>query len=367
VRRQETNRRSIWPPASDWLQCIPVTQSSLAGDSPGRALIPPTERLVAIDAWRFAAAAAIVWLHTCYDGALPNAGNLGRFAVPYFSALAMYLLYKNVQRRPDQDFFGFSTKRVKRIYLPFLGWSVIYFLSSNLKRHFVSHQPLEPLGWSFFIAGTSLQLWFLPYILAATVGLFPVCRAAVGLQPPTRRIFAVVLILIAGTIAFLPAPWPGETPPNDNLPAARYVVLMSWETLPALLAGLAMAMLGLRPGMKITAALGVIVLIGATAWILTHGRNIAIENLAGVATLAAAMSPWTGPLIRLAARGGRYAYGIYLAHALFLEAFFAALGARHIRSSTSQKVLMFAAALGLSYALIWLLNQRRETRWLTGD
>jgi peptidoglycan/LPS O-acetylase OafA/YrhL len=346
-----------------------VTQSTLATESPNRAaLIPPSsERFIAIDAWRFAAAAAIVWLHTCYDGALPNAGNLGRFAVPYFSALAMYLLYQNVRRRPNQDFFGFAAKRAKRIYLPFLGWSVIYLLSSNLKRHFVSHQPLEPLEWSFFIAGTSLQLWFLPYILVATVGLFPICRATVGLALSNRRIIAVVLILIAGTIAFLPAPLPHETPPNNNVAAARYVALMSWETLPALLAGLAMAMLGLHVGMKITAMLGVIVLIGATAWVLTQGRNIPIENLAGLATLAAAMGPGNGPLIRLAARGGRYAYGIYLAHALFLEAFFAALGARHIRSSTPQKVAMFAAALGLSYALVWLLNQWRGTRWLTGE
>jgi len=279
----------------------------------------------------------------------------------------MYLLYQNIRRKPDQNFFGFAIKRVRRIYLPFLGWRVIYLLSSNLKRHFVSHQPFEPLGWSFFIAGTSLQLWFLPYILVATVGLFPVCRIAVGLRPPTRQIFLVVLILIAGAIAFLPAPWPGETPPNDNVAAARYVVFMSWETLPALLAGLAVAMLGLHPRMKITATLGVIVLIGATAWIFTQGRNIPIENLAGIATLAAAMGPWNGPLIRLAARGGRYAYGIYLAHALFLEAFFAALGARHIRSTTPQKIVMFTAALGLSYALVWLLNQWRGPRWLTGE
>ena len=182
-----------------------MTQLSPA-DLPSRAPLPPSERLPAIEAWRFAAAAGIVWLHTCAYEALPNAGNLGRFAVPFFSALAMYLLYQSIRRNPDQDFFSFATRRTRRIYLPFLAWSVIYLLAKNLKRHFVSHQPPVPPGWSFFIAGTSLQLWFLPFLLVATVIMFPVCRTALGLRLPTQQIIAAILLLIAAAICFSPPP-----------------------------------------------------------------------------------------------------------------------------------------------------------------
>lgn len=336
-------------------------------DPPRRVQSPPNERLAGIDAWRFAAAAGIVWLHACAGSASPNAGNLGRFAVPYFSALVMYLLYQSVQRNPHQSFSAFATKRARRIYLPFLGWSVLYSLALNLKRLFVSHQPFVPPGWSFFIAGTSLQLWFLPFVLVATICFFPFCRTVVALPPPTRRIIALLLILIAAIISFLPSPAPGEASLGNDITATRYAVQMSWETLPALLAGLALALLGLHPRMKITAISGVIVLIATTAWILHTGRSIPLENLAGVATLVAAMAPWDGPFIRLAAKGGRHAYGIYLAHALFLEAFFAERTAHHIPSSTPITVFEFATALILSYALVWLLTQHRSTRWLTGD
>ena len=118
--------------------------------------------------------------------------------------------------------------------------------------------------------------------------------------------------------------------------------------------------------MKIIATLGVIVIIGATGWIFHAGRNAALENLAGIAALAAAMGPWDGPFIRLAARFGKHAYGIYLAHLLFLELFFAILAAQASRIP-GPCALEFAAALGFSYALVWLLSQWRGTRWLTGD
>ena len=223
--------------------------------------IGSVERSAAIDAWRFVAAVGIVWLHTQADDVLPKSSNLGRFAVPFFSAAAAFLLYEGLRRNPDRDFGAFAVKRVKRIYFPFLAWSVIYLLATEMKRHFVSHQPIVPFDWSFFFSGTSLQLWFLPFILVALVGLFPVCRWVVRLPTAGVRMVGVGLILVAAVICFLPTPLPGVGGLGEEMPAARYVVTMSWETLPALLVGLALPMVGVYRGIEVMPMVGVVLFV----------------------------------------------------------------------------------------------------------
>jgi peptidoglycan/LPS O-acetylase OafA/YrhL len=151
------------------------------------------------------------------------------------------------------------------------------------------------------------------------------------------------------------------------MPATRYVVTMSWETLPALLVGLALPMLGVYRGVEVLPVVGVCLFALVMGVLLVVGRNCGLENLAGVAALVAAMTGSDGPMMRRVGRWGRGAYGIYLAHVLFLEGFFAVESARHLPITIPLKVMEFLGALGLSCGLVWVLNRSSKTRWLAGE
>jgi len=320
------------------------------------------QRLLPIDAWRFIAAVAIVWLHTCSDGYLAASTAATRFAVPFFSAAAMFLLYLSIRRKPETKFPPFLARRVQRLYFPFLAWSAIYFASSNLKRHYLSHRPPVPFGPSFFWVGTSQQLWFLPFLLAATLGGFWICRGMTQRTDKSQRGMAMVLTLIGLIFCFIPMPWYGLAALGDDVPATRYLLAMTWDTLPAVFWGLAFAAISWRP----PAWIGLSVFLAAIAALFFVGRNSLLENLAGVAVLASASADWDSPLIRKLAQFGPDAYGIYLAHVLFIQAMFTFAQRAKIPNSIPLKLAEFAVALLASYALVRLLHQSRWTRWING-
>ena len=68
---------------------------------------PARIRLPVLDAMRLVAAAAIVWLHTVSAAPLaPSVDPLTRFAVPFFTASAVFLLMENVRREPRRRLRG---------------------------------------------------------------------------------------------------------------------------------------------------------------------------------------------------------------------------------------------------------------------
>src|SRR5690349_4394337 len=71
-----------------------------------------------VDTLRFLSAVAIVWLHCCADGFLDHTTFITRFAVPFFSASAMFLLYRSIAKSPGQKRWGhFAISRTRRLYL----------------------------------------------------------------------------------------------------------------------------------------------------------------------------------------------------------------------------------------------------------
>jgi peptidoglycan/LPS O-acetylase OafA/YrhL len=319
-------------------------------------------RLVLIDAWRFVAAAAIVWLHTCNDGYLTATTPGTRFAVPFFTAAAMYLLYQSERRRPEMKFGAFFARRVQRLYLPFLGWNAVYLASSDLKRHFLSHQPPLPLDISYlFWAGTSLQLWFLPFLLVATLAGFWICRWMVRGDGKLRNRTTVLLILIGLVFCFFVMPLSGQEKLEQGTPI-RFILALIWDTLPAAFWGLALAAWPRRP----PAWIGLGGFLAATAAGYLVGCTPLSVNLAGLCALIAACGDWDSPLIRKLAQFGLDAYGIYLAHVLFIEAMFAGVQYAKIPNSIPLKLGEFAVALAASMILVRLLTQSRWTSWMNG-
>jgi peptidoglycan/LPS O-acetylase OafA/YrhL len=281
-------------------------------------------------------------------------------------------MFQSFRRKPDTSFLDFAVKRFRRIYFPFLGWCVIYLIASDLKRQFVTHAEPVSLSWSVFLVGTSLQHWFLPFLLIVSLLLFPLCKflahRRTSMRRMTVRTIGAALAAVGLVIALARFPW-NEAGNSDQAVGEFYwFAVLSWQALPALFWGLAIAVFDAPRGMArhICGVIGGIVLIVSTAVVLMHGRNLLLENLAGIGAMFVAILPWDSVVIRRLAVWGGGAYGIYLAHALFVEAFFAIVAKAHLQDSSISRLGQFIATLVLSIATVWILNRSKWTRWLNG-
>ncbi|MCI0559315.1 MAG: acyltransferase, partial [Nitrososphaera sp.] len=103
----------------------------------------PKTRLATLDAMRFMAAVAVIWLHTSTSPESDRITMIGRFAVPFFIAAALFLTCEKALKPNGPLFRQFVVDRFHRLYLPFLVWSAIYFLVRMAAARFVTHAP-EP-------------------------------------------------------------------------------------------------------------------------------------------------------------------------------------------------------------------------------
>lgn len=102
-------------------------------------------------------------------------GSLGRISVPLFFMISGYLLMPRSESLRD-----FYTKRMPKVLIPFVVWSLIYLL-----WHCRSHAcTLDLISRLILLEGTSYHLWFL-YSLTGIYLILPVFRLIV--QPGTDR------------------------------------------------------------------------------------------------------------------------------------------------------------------------------------
>lgn len=88
------------------------------------------------------------------------------FSLPYFIALSIAL---NARPQRDISFSDFITNRARRILLPWVFWCVVFGLihGANILRH--SIDLADHFSLSMVLYGTSIHLWFLPFLFAAQI------------------------------------------------------------------------------------------------------------------------------------------------------------------------------------------------------
>lgn len=341
-------------------ELLPVAGKSVAaGESEGSA------RLLMFDVARLVAAAGVTWLHTADTR---SARHLGRFAVPFFVLSAVFFLMQGLARQPDRSFADYAVARFKRIYLPFLAWSAAYMLLRNLKHLFLSGQPAVPPEFSFLWVGSAHHLWFMPFIWAVGLALFPLGRMMLGragLEWPVALIAAVggtVLALVPESLIRGDAVSIGQGP--------AFFLGVALSALPAVLWGVSLAIV-YRKGPRrwlcghVTALTGLIV---AAVCMLPRAwyseRVCLLEHLAGLGWILLALAPWRGWGIERLARLGGLSLGIYLAHPMFIEGLQALAMRAGWRTSWGLDLSIFAAALASSTFFSALLARSRWSRWL---
>ena len=209
------------------------------------------------------------------------------------------------------------------------------------------------------------HLWFMPFILLSSLVAFPVQRIMLR-DKQTGGIIAVAVAIAGVAACFIN----GSIAPPPEIGFQQELITL-WNfvemALPSLFWGLALSpfypqvrhWLDEIPAVAIGAGILMIaLLIYVTMW----GRNKALENCAGLCLLFLACGPWYGQSLRRAAFLGRYAYGIYMTHPLFLLGFYTLLRLNRHVATLSVLVIAFAFALPASILLSAPHPSRRATR-----
>jgi surface polysaccharide O-acyltransferase-like enzyme len=320
-------------------------------------------RRVFFDAARLLAAFAIVWLHTMQSPALLPSTAIGRFAVPFFTAAAVFLLWESLAQGRRRTLSEYIRNRFVRLYLPFLAWTVIYLLFKFGKSVLTPNQPNDFPGLMLLVSGGFYHLWFLPFILVVSVLVFATGRKIIG-NPMAEWRLCLVSTMLGTALAIAPIP--------ASVSAAGDWLGYWWSALPSVFWSLAFAIIyRYRQSDRLMtssyALLGLAVTVAATAWTWHVGRSLFAENLAGLSFLIFALGTWQGAVVRTFASFGPLAYGIYLSHLLFIKTCEAVASVLQWPESASLDIATFAIAAIGGTALTWALRRHLSTRWLVAS
>ena len=305
---------------------------------------------------RLLAALAIIWIHAAGTN---HSTVLARFAVPFFTCVAVLFVVEKGRREPLSLWPGWSRARAVRLYLPFLAWSAVYLAFKFAKKILAPEQANDFGGWEILIWGGAYHLWFLPFILVVSVAVFPVASLAGG-NRMLRLGLALLAAAAAGCIAWFPCPagWPA----GDS-------ALCVWNALPAAAAGCSWGLLARSSrtpgGSKLLGALlggtlFIVSMVALAAW----GRCNVLETAAGLGLgwLAIGWPPMKFPPLLVTL--GQLAYGIYCSHLLFIKIAESMASKLRLEPTPSLEVAIFAVAAVASAACAWWLSRFRATRWL---
>jgi hypothetical protein len=128
-----------------------------------------------MDVLRVVAVAAIVWFHLGLPGAW--------IAYTGFPALLVMSNALPILRDDGQDFSDLVIRRSSRLLKPWLFWSAVYGVELIARAFKHGLDPMALFDRRMLVTGTSLHLWYLPFVFvesSVAVGL----RRALACVPP---------------------------------------------------------------------------------------------------------------------------------------------------------------------------------------
>jgi len=363
-------------------------------------------RLNGIDFARLIAGLAIVFHHAPRsDGFIKDISMVGRFSTPLFSLLAAFFLVRHVRMNRTEGMAFYLESRLTRLLVPFVAWSGIYLIAREANRLVFQKQSdlfwifdlcrslrAEPSfstffsamsansGWSLFWAGTSYQLWFLPFLFTMSMLALPILFVTIGHR--RRELFLATVLVATGLFMTFTFDKPYIPAWLRFFDTQTFLGLLYYRS-PSFFWGLALGLLcrsGRPPEMNRRAAAWV---AGAAAVFLMlfvivfrqerlesndgmvePSEAILFVRLAAACILFVAFANWKSPLINRISVLGTYGYGIYLSHVLVIECLHSFRRSQRIEPAWWADLLIFAAAFAGSLAIAWLLRRNRWTSWL---
>lgn len=208
-----------------------------------RPLRIPAPRYPLLDLLRIVAMLDIVMVH------INNRYLLKGMGLPVFIIVSIAL----ATRRAELPAVGeVARKRAARVLLPWLVWTAFFGLNRWVWGTLDPEQDTAGLYYPWMIlGGTSMHLWFLPFIyaaeLAVVAGLRPLRRLPVGLVVGVAVAMAVICVLITGAVYDAAEPVYGPMTMSSPDYAER-ATLYGWVVRKSWLFGTASVCLGLAVG-----------------------------------------------------------------------------------------------------------------------
>lgn len=307
----------------------------------------------AVDGLRFIAALAIVWIHVPRTELLYATTVLARFAVPFFVFSAAYFATSSGLKKTSRSVVQYARQRAQRIYVPFLVWSAMYLAFKWVKLLLLPDQPNDFPGWSFFLVGSAYHLWFLPFILAASVSAFAIGRS-IGDTAYAKLHW--IYFFNGAILAMLDVElWPIQ----DGL---KFMV----DASPAMFWAVGFALLvHTYPGRKqlptwiLTCLLGVSMLLLAI-----NGRQVFVENAAGSLLFVVALRGYAFEFPSFLRKLAPLAFGVYLSHLLMIKAIESLCTKLQLSPSIPLDLATYILAVVGSITLTYCLANSRKFAWV---
>ena len=328
------------------------------------------ERVMMFDAIRVIAAVVVIYFHSIESETLRASGIIGRFSVAFYTMAAMVFLVRGLRRHPERGLAEYARGRFKRLYLPFLGWSVLTFAGMTLVHHFDRGTAVPAIELNSLVAGLAPQLWFIPFILVGGMVLFPLARLALG-RGRREMLLASAAVLVAVGLDWLP--W--NDPPLQQWPLVGRMLELSWHRWSALYWGLALAIVVTR-WMKVSKGKsrmgsamawgGLALVVATTAYQWVYGIHPGLKVMGGLGVCLVAFAPWKHVLISKLGKLAPLSFGMFMCHTLWISAARALANHYQLPTCWQRDVLVFGLAVAGSVVTVRVLGASAALGWLAG-
>ncbi len=313
-----------------------------------------------------------MWIHIPQSTELASTADFARFRLSTFVILSIFFLASSQHAHPGRGFKEYALARLRILYLPFLAWAGVYFLWAAALAWFFHTGQMPRITLQFPVTGQTWHLWFLPFILVAGLVTFPVAQRWHGAR---RNLGWIIAGLMLVGLAAAGAATPLAAYCSANFPveaqSARSMVEHTITLAPCLPLGLAVYYLFRRTrehsgsGRKWMSGAGVLLLAGCAGYNLARPTNALLEAVAGMGLVLIAFWPARSWIAVQLGRLGRYSYGMYLVHIIFVTLF------RDMREyglgmapTWWYDLLTWVMCVLLSLGTAMVLARFRATRWL---
>jgi len=312
-----------------------------------------------------------MWIHIPQSAELEGTAAFARFRMPTFVILSVFFLFSSQHAHPARRIGAYALSRLRILYLPFIAWAAIYF-GYGVLLHLLLRGPAPAISLQFPITGQTGHLWFLPFILAAGVIMFPLAQRWHGLQQ--RLVWIIAGVTLAGLLAAgIATPLASYCLSNIHMKSssAQDMLHRAITLVPCLPLGLGVYFLfrltreHSEQWRKRMAIAGLVLVAGCAWYNSLRPTNALLEAIAGMGMVLIAFWPARHPVLLWLSRLGRYSYGMYLVHMIFVD-FFKTLrtAVLHLAPSWWYDLLTLASCVLLSLAAAVVLSRFRWTRWL---
>ncbi len=339
-------------------------------------------RLDSWDAARLIATFGIVWTHVCdAHGIDASMGTLGRFGTSYYILAAALFTVRGYQRSAVRQFSVEAGRRARRLMLPFLIWSSIYFIYYYGQSLQTGRSFRSLTMWWGPAAGTALHLWFLPFIYVW--GLFGVWLVPKLMKTRTGLLLLLSPLVVGGIywVCFqkiffaVSRPWLWswhlhrldrwivEVPLYVSAiwvgSAFYHLSSTSRERLTRHHRTIALLSIGLFVTTQIVYSEQIHFIRETTG---TDGRPL--SHLAGLALLFGSAALGKTRVVRFMAPWGRFTYVTFLVHVLVLDLMRAPLKSLPGYGTVTTALLSTGFVFLISLGLSWLIARFRIFAWL---